>query len=241
MLLRLNKFLSQRGVASRRRADLMIAEGRVTVNGVVVEDLGTKVEPARDKVAVNGKAVRGRDGDVYLMLNKPAGYLVTLDDPLGRRTIRDLLPGLPDGVFPVGRLDKDTEGLLLLTNDGELAFRLTHPSFEVVKRYVVRVRGEVKDKEAVRLSAGIRLDGRKTAPARVTVFERDERSTILQLEIHEGRKREVRRMLGVLGHDVEELKRVSFAGLALSRLAAGQWRTLTLREIGRLKKETGLG
>ena len=214
MLVRLNKFMARRGVASRRHAD---------------------------RVAVDGKNVRPRRGDIYLMLNKPAGFLVTLDDPFGRKTIRDLLPDLPDGVFPVGRLDKDSEGLLLLTNDGELAFRLTHPRFEAVKRYVVRVSGDVEEKTAARLAAGVFIDGRRSAPARVAIFEKSSRGTVLQIEIHEGRNREVRRMLEAVGHPVRELKRVMFAGLFLSRLAAGRWRSLTGTEIGRLKKAVGTG
>ena len=238
-MIRLNKFLAQRGVASRRHADGLIADGRVSVNGVVIEDLGTKIEETADRVAVDGKAVRGRGGYVYWMLNKPAGCLVTLDDPFERRTIRDIVPDLPDGVFPVGRLDKESEGLLILTNDGELAYRLTHPRFEVSKRYVVRVRGEVDDPAVVRLRAGVFVDGRRTAPAKVEVFERSARGTVLQVEIHEGRKREVRKMLDAVGHPVLELKRVMFAGLSLSHLPPGRRRPLTKAEILRLKKAAG--
>jgi pseudouridine synthase len=240
-LIRLNKFLAQRGVASRRHADDLIADGRVSVNGVVIEDLGTKIEESADRVAVDGKMVRGRGGHVYWMLNKPPGFLVTLDDPFERRTIRDLVPDLPDGVYPVGRLDKESEGLLILTNDGDLAFRLTHPRFEVVKRYVVRVRGELADSSVARLRAGVFVDGKRTAPAKVEVFERAARGTVLQLEIHEGRKREVRKMLDAVGHPVLELKRVMFAGLSLSHLPSGHRRPLTNAEILRLKKAAGLG
>jgi pseudouridine synthase len=241
MPIRINKFLAHHGVASRRHADRLIAEGRVTVNGIVVEDLGSKFDETRDRIAVDGKTVRARAGDVYLMLNKPKGCLVTLDDPFQRRTIRDLLPDLPDGVFPVGRLDKDSEGLLILTNDGELAYRLTHPRFEVAKRYVVHVRGELEDKDAVRLQAGVFVDGRRTAPAKVVVFEKSARQSVLQIEIHEGRKREVRHMLEAVGHPVRDLKRVMFADLSLSHLPSGQWRTLTVPEILRLKKAVGMG
>jgi 23S rRNA pseudouridine2605 synthase len=241
MLVRLNKFLAQGGAASRRRADGLIVQGRVAVNGRVVVDLGTKVDSGRDRVTVDGKPVRrGPAAPVYLLLHKPPGFLVTLDDPYGRRTVRDLISGLPDGVFPVGRLDKDSEGLLLLTNDGEMAYRLTHPRFEVVKRYVVRIRGEVSEAEADKIVRGVPLGGGRTSPARVKVFERSAKTSILQVEIHEGRKREVRRMLAALGHDVLELKRVSFAGLALSHLPAGKWRSLTVREVDRLRRLVGL-
>lgn len=239
-LIRLNKFLAQRGVASRRHADQLIADGRVSVNDQVVEDLGSKIDEARDRVAVDGKPVRGRSGYIYWMLNKPRGIVVTLDDPFERKTLRALIPDLPEGVYPVGRLDKDSEGLLILTNDGELAYRLTHPRFEVAKRYVVRVRGLVEDASAARLRAGVFVDGRRTAPAKVEVFERSARGTILQIEIHEGRKREIRKMLDAVGHAVIELKRVMFAGLSLSHLPAGHRRPLTGAEILRLKKTAGL-
>jgi pseudouridine synthase len=240
-LIRLNKFLAQRGVASRRHADLMIADGRVSVNGQVVEDLGSKIDESSDQVAVDGKAVRGKSGSIYWMLNKPRGILVTLDDPFERRTVRDLIPDLPAGVYPVGRLDKDSEGLLILTNDGELAYRLTHPRFEVAKRYVVRVRGLMEDPSVARLQAGVFVDGRRTAPAKIEVFEKSARGTVLQIEIHEGRKREVRKMLDAVGHPVLELKRVMFAGLSLSHLPAGHRRPLTGAEILRLKKAAGMG
>jgi pseudouridine synthase len=241
MLVRLNKFLAQGGLASRRKADGLIVQGRVAVNGRVVDDLGAKVDDIRDKVTVDGRGVRVRGrGRVTLMLHKPPGYLVTLDDPFGRRTVRDLIPGLPAGVFPVGRLDKDSEGLLLLTNDGEMAYRLTHPRFEVLKRYVVRVRGELTEAEAAKLARGVAIEGGRTAPAKVDVFERSPKTSLLQIEIHEGRKREVRRMLASLGHDVVELKRVSFGGLSLSHLPAGACRPLTPREVDRLRRLVGL-
>lgn len=239
-MIRLNKYLAGRGVASRRQADRLIAERRVSVNGTVIEDLGTKIDDLRDKVCVDGRAVGGRGGDVYWMLYKPAGYLVTMSDPFARRAIRDLVPNLPPGVQPVGRLDKDSEGLLILTNDGELAFRLTHPRYEVAKRYVVRVKGEVDEPAAARLRTGVFIEGRKTAPARIEVFEKSSRESILQVEIHEGRKREVRLMLQAVGHPVIALKRVMFAGLSLSHLAPGETRPLAPSEVLRLKKAAGL-
>lgn len=235
-MIRLNRFLAQAGVASRRKADELIADGRVAVNGDVVEDLGTKIDESSDRVTVDGRLVRIRGRGIYLMLHKPAGYLVTLDDPFERRTIRDLIPDLPSGVFPVGRLDRDSEGLLILTSDGELAYRLTHPRFEVAKRYVVHVRGEMDETAAGRLRTGVFVEGRKTAPAKVEVFERSGRGSVLQIEIHEGRKHEVRNMCEAVGHPVVSLKRVMFAGLSLSHLPAGHHRPLTGAEILRLKK-----
>ncbi|MBN1939836.1 MAG: rRNA pseudouridine synthase [Candidatus Aminicenantes bacterium] len=237
--MRLNKFLAGRGVASRRQADRLITEGRVSVNGTVVEDLGTKIDESGDRVSVDGRTVGGRGSAVYWMLNKPAGYLVTMDDPFERRSVRELMSGLPPSVKPVGRLDKDSEGLLILTNDGDLAFRLTHPRYEVAKRYVVRVKGEVDEPAAARLRAGVFVEGRKTAPARVEVFEKSARESVLQVEIHEGRKREVRNMLQAVGHPVLALKRVMFAGLSLSHLAPGEKRPLTPPEVLRLRKAAG--
>ncbi len=240
MLLRLNRYLSMRGAASRREADRLIADGRVQVNGQTVSDLGVKVDEAGDRVAVDGRLLRPVRDLVYLALNKPPGYLVTRDDPEGRPTVMALLPKMRESVFPVGRLDLDSEGLLLLTNDGELAFRLTHPRFEIRKLYAVEVAGSLSDEEASRLEKGIRLDGRKTAPARVRVAQRGLRRSQALVEIHEGRKREVRRMMEQVGHPVQSLKRVEFAGLRLGSLPRGQWRHLRRDEILSLRRLAGL-
>ncbi len=240
MKIRINKFLSEAGVVSRREADRLILEGRIQVNNRIVEELGEKIDPERDAVSVDGKRVKKADGPVYLMLNKPAGYLVTLKDPFERPTIRSLLPPSLGRVFPVGRLDLDSEGLLLLTNDGELAFRLSHPRFEVKKTYLVKVRGEPSQETLRRLERGVFIERRKTAAAKVIVLERRPRSSWLRLEIHEGRKREVRLMCRAVGHDVLELRRVEFGGLALKKLRPGEWRSLESWEIRRLKKLVGL-
>jgi pseudouridine synthase len=240
MILRLNKFLSQQGIASRRDADRLIADGRVSVNGTVVEDLGVKIDAGRDRVAVDGKAV-SRDRELlYLMLHKPVGCLVTKDDPEGRPTVMDLIPKLKAPVFPVGRLDYNSEGLLLLTNDGELAYRLTHPRYEITKKYAVQVTGEITAAEAARLEKGVFVAGRRTAPAKIKIFERSARATILLIEIHEGRKREVRHMLEGVGHPVQTLKRVEFAGLRLAPLAYGKWRFLKKGEVRLLKNQVRL-
>lgn len=240
MNIRLNKYLAQRGIASRRQADRLIKEGRVAVNGRVVQDLGSKIDGEKDRVVVDGKKVRSGRELVYLLLNKPKGFLVTLSDPLGRATIRNLIPSLPDGINPVGRLDKDSEGCLLLTNDGEMAFRLMHPRYEVPKIYIVRVEGKVTALEIAKLEKGVFLEGRKTAPARVAALESHPQMSVLQVEIHEGRKREVRQMFESVGHDVVRLKRMSFAGLRLENLPAGKWRALKKDEIRRLKHLVGL-
>jgi len=236
MQIRLNKFLSQTGIASRREADRMIVEGRVRVNGRTIQVLGYKIDDARDRVEVDGKRVKKDENLIYLMLNKPSGYLVTLKDPFRRPTIKDLLPNLKKKVFPVGRLDYDSEGLILFTNDGELAYRLTHPRFKVKKTYLVRVTGSPDSTNLSRLERGILLEGRKTAPARISRLSDSPKRTLLRIEIHEGRKREVKRMCEAIGHRVLKLKRIGFAGLALGKLTNGNYRFLHQREIDNLKK-----
>jgi pseudouridine synthase len=240
MLVRLNKYLAQAGIASRREADRLIEQGRVKVNGRVTTELGTKVDEEKDHVEVNGRTVRVSKRKVYVLLNKPAGYLVTMNDPLGRPTIRKLLAGLPPGVVPVGRLDLDSEGLLLLTNDGELAFRLTHPRYEVPKTYVVRVDGPADPETLARLRRGVVLDGVKAAPDKVVALESGTGHSQLRIELHEGRKREIRRMMEAVGHRVSRLRRTAFAGLSLKGTAPGEWRALTPREVSSLKRMVGL-
>lgn len=240
MLVRLNKFLAHSGVCSRREADRLIEAGRIRVNGRVVDELGLKVDPARDRIDVGGRAVRGgNERPVYILLFKPSGYVVTVKDPYGRPTVMDLLPKLQARVYPVGRLDADSEGALLLTNDGEMAFRLTHPKHEIGKVYEVRVDGEPAEEGLEKLRAGIFLEGQRTAPARVQVLRRGSRRTLLRVGIHEGRKREIRKMFEALGYPVKGLLRVQFAGLTLDGLRPGHWRYLKTKEIENLKKMTG--
>jgi 23S rRNA pseudouridine2605 synthase len=240
MIQRLNKYLAQQGIASRRAADRLIVEGRVSVNRKIVEDLGVKIDPESDKIAVDGKGVAAVHEMLYIMLHKPVGCLVTKDDPEGRPTVMDLIPKLKTPVFPVGRLDYNSEGLLLLTNDGELAYRLTHPRYEIVKKYAVQVTGEVTPADAARLQKGIFVEGHRTAPARIKIFEHSARRSILLVEIHEGRKREIRQMLEGVGHPVQTLKRVEFAGLRLAPLAYGKWRFLKKQEVQFLKRKVRL-
>jgi len=235
MQTRLNKFLAHAGVCSRREADRWIAEGRVSVNGRAVMELGEKVDPARDKVAVNGKPVRGaEEHPVYILMNKPAGRVVSVKDPFGRPTVLDLLGHLPVRVYPVGRLDLDTEGALLLTNDGEMALRLTHPRFGAGKTYEVRVEGDPQETDLDKVRNGIFLEGRRTAPARVRVLHRGRRWALLEVEIHEGRKREIRKLFDAVGFPVAAITRVDFAGLTLDGLKTGEWRYLNKKEIERL-------
>jgi 23S rRNA pseudouridine2605 synthase len=240
-LTRLNKFLAHAGVCSRREADRWIAEGRVSVNCRVVLELGEKVDPAKDKVVAGGKPVRGEEErQVYILLNKPAGRVVSVKDPFGRPTVMDLFKHLPARVYPVGRLDSETEGALLLTNDGDLALRLTHPRFGVAKVYEVRVEGEPREEDLDKIRQGLFLEGRRTAPARAMLVRRSHRHATLKVEIHEGRKREIRKMFEAIGFPVASLVRTEFAGLTLDELKPGQWRYLRTAEVGRLRKLAGL-
>jgi 23S rRNA pseudouridine2605 synthase len=207
----------------------------------VIMELGEKVDPERDKVLANGRLVRAEaERPVYVLLNKPGGRVVSVKDPFGRPTVMELLSHVPVRVYPVGRLDLDTEGALLLTNDGELALRLAHPRYGVAKVYEVRVEGEPDDADLDRVRKGIFLEGRKTSPARVQVLRRGHRHATLKVEIHEGRKREIRKMFEAVGFPVAGLVRIDFAGLTLEGLRSGQWRYLHTAEIRRLKKLVGL-
>lgn len=238
--MRVQKFLARAGVASRRGSENLMTAGRVRVNGQVVTELGSKVDPHVDTVTVDGREVRLADGSVYLMLNKPAGYVTTMRDPGGRPCVAELVPSdRYPGLFPVGRLDRDTTGLLLFTTDGEAAQRLLHPSYEKDKHYVALVEGVIGRDERRALERGITLDDGPCAPAKVEFIERgDPRATTLArtggdgtslvgLTIHEGRKHQVKRMLSAVGHEVIALHRDTFGPLALSGVGPGQWRMLT--------------
>ena len=240
MEIRLNKHLAQAGVASRREVDRMIVEGRIKVNGQVVQALGYKIDDQKDRVEVDGKRVERKEGMVYLIINKPPGFLVTMKDPLRRPTVQQLLPALKKRVFPVGRLDYDSEGLLLLTNDGELAHRLLHPRFKIQKTYLAEVKGIPALTQIARLEKGIYLDGKRTAPARFEKLRGGFKKSLFKVEIHEGRKREVRRMFEVIGHGVLHLKRIGFGGVKLGSLGLGKWRFLARREVDILKKKAEL-
>jgi pseudouridine synthase len=236
---RLQKFLSQAGIASRRAAEKLIEDGRVSINGKTITTMGVKVDPAKDDVRVDGRRVKAAARLRYILLNKPAGFVTTRSDPQRRRTVMDLLNGVREYVYPVGRLDYDSEGLLLLTNDGDLAARLTHPRHAVPRTYEARVAG-MPDREAIdRLRSGIPLDGHRTLPAEVMLLNegRRDRDGVLRLTIREGRNRQVRRMCEAVGHPVQQLKRTKFGSLADRRLKPGDWRELTAEEIQNLKVE----
>lgn len=240
MQIRLNKFLAQAGVASRREVDEMIVAGKIKVNGRIIRTLGSKIDDEKDRVEVGGKRVEKEGGWVYLMLNKPRGYLVTLKDPFQRPTIKELLPSLKRRIYPVGRLDYDSEGLLLLTNDGELAHRLAHPRYRVPKNYVVEVNGVPDSSKIARLERGVILDGKKTAPAQIAKLSGSAKKTLFRIEIHEGRKREVKRMFEAIDHRVLHLKRVGFGRLRLGNLKTGKWRFLSRKEVDSLKSQVDL-
>lgn len=239
---RLQKIISQAGLASRREAETLITAGKVSVNGKVVTELGTKVDPAKDKVRVDGKLLKG-EKLVYLLLFKPKGSVSTLSDPEGRQTVAELVAAVKERVYPVGRLDYNTEGALLLTNDGELTHALLHPGRRVEKTYIARVKGIPSEENLDRLRTGIRLEDGLTAPAEIYLLETDHEKNDARLEItiHEGRNRQVRRMCQAIGHPVKQLKRIVFAFLTLDGLKRGEFRHLTADEVKRLQamaKET---
>jgi len=235
---RLQKILSRAGVASRREAERMITDGRVAVNGKPVTELGAKADPSRDAVTVDGKPVSVAEKRVYILLNKPVGYVTTMKDPEGRPIVTDLLRGLGVRVFPVGRLDYNTEGLLLLTNDGDWANRLAHPRHEVDKEYLVRVKGTVSREQITRLERGLELEDGRTAPARVSVTRQSDNNTWIAVTIHEGRYRQVRRMCEAVGLSVVRLRRVRYGALALGELKIGEYRHLTHGEVTALAGES---
>ncbi len=239
-MVRLQKYLAECGVASRRASETLIAEGRVTVNGVAAT-LGQSVDPAVDHVAVDGRELgTGADDKVYIVLNKPRNVVTTARDTHGRRTVLDCVHSSDARLFPVGRLDYDTEGVLLLTNDGELAYRLIHPKFGIEKEYLAWVRGRMDAAAAARLEQGVELEDGPTAPARVEVLETRSGNSLVRLVIHEGRKREVKRMCDTVGHPVQSLRRITFADIEVNGLRPGEWRNLTPMEVAGLKSLVGL-
>lgn len=238
--LRLQKILSQAGVASRRAAEKLIADGRVTVNGRTILTMGVKADPQKDDIRVDGRRVKAAARLRYILLYKPTGFVTTRSDPQRRRTVMDLLPGVREYVYPVGRLDYDSEGLLLLTNDGDLAARLTHPRHGVARTYEARVAG-MPDRAALeRLRNGIPLDGHRTLPADAVLLNegRRDRDGVLRLTIREGRNRQVRRMCEAVGHPVQQLKRTKIGTVGDRKLKPGDWRELTPQEIAALKLQT---
>lgn len=235
----MQKILSAAGVCSRREAEAMILEGNVRVNGKTVTELGAKADPDKDVIKVGNRRIITGVDKVYLMLNKPSGYVSTLKDPQNRRTVIELL-GKSRRVYPVGRLDYDSEGLLLLTNDGEFANAVTHPSREIEKTYMAKVKGVMTDGEMSKLATGVRLEDGMTAPAKVRKHKLTDTNSWVEITIHEGRNRQVRRMCEAIGHPVLKLKRTKIGTVTLRGLPPGQYRELTPGEIRALLEAAGV-
>ncbi|RUM37866.1 MAG: pseudouridine synthase [Desulfobulbus sp.] len=230
---RLQKIIAHAGICSRRQAEVYIAEGRVAVNGKIVTQPGLKVDPAKVEISVDNNQIH-REKAVYILLNKPVGYVTTMADPQGRPIVTDLLPDVDNRVFPVGRLDLNSEGALLLTNDGTLANRILHPSYEVNKTYEALVKGTPKFPALRQLEQGIMIDGRKTWPASLRILQKNQGTTLIEIVIHEGKKRQVRKMFQAIGHHVLRLKRTAYGNLKLGSLQPGKHRYLTKNDLKRL-------
>ena len=234
MSVRLNKYIADAGLCSRRKADELILNGNVKINGAVVKEMGIKVEEG-DLVYVNGKPVENNISKVYVAVNKPLGYITSMDDDRGRATVADLVADIPERLFPVGRLDYNTTGLLIMTNDGQLSYTLTHPKHEVYKTYVAKVSGVIPDKRLTRLRNGVDIGGFVTSPAKVTLIKQMPRYAVVEIKIREGKNRQVRKMFDAVGNKVQELTRTSIGEIRLGRLMEGHYRKLTRKEIDYLK------
>ena len=235
-MMRLQKYLAVCGVASRRNAEKMIAEGHVMVNGQTIREMGVIVDETADVVLVNGTRVYPEEEKHYIAYHKPMGEVTTVSDPEGRKTVMDKFRDYPVRLFPIGRLDYDSEGLLLLTNDGDLMNHLLHPSHEVAKVYLAKVSNQVTEEELARLRNGVMLEGKLTSPANVRLVRRETFASVVLVSIHEGRNRQVRKMFEAVGHQVVSLKRVEFGPIRLNDLPLGKWRTLTDMEVRKLKE-----
>lgn len=235
-MIRLQKYIALCGVASRRNSEKIILDGRVSVNGAVVTQMGTQIDEIRDVVSVDGKIIHPEEEKHYIAYNKPVGEVTTVSDPEGRATVMDKFEDYPVRLYPVGRLDYDSEGLLLLTNDGDMMNRVLHPSREVLKVYWTKVSAHVTPEEITALRKGVMIDKRMTSPASVRLIRENTFDTVLLISIHEGRNRQVRRMVEAIGHKVISLRRVGFGPVSLADLPVGMWRTLTPEEIEKLKQ-----
>ncbi len=237
--IRLQKFLSEAGVASRRKAEEMIKNGVVKVNGQIAQ-IGDSIDPKRDTVSVKGKKVTRQSNTRYILLNKPRGYVTTTDDDLGRKCVLELVKDVKERIYPVGRLDRVSEGALIMTNDGAFANAMMHPSKHVPKTYRVTVRPEPTSEQVDILSTGVEIDGRLTAPADVYVISKEEGRAVLEIVLYEGRNRQIRRMCEALNLDVARLRRIAVGSVKLGMLQTGQWRDLTPQEVESLFKAAGL-
>ena len=232
--MRLNKYIAQSGIASRRKADELIANGNVKINNITVTEMGVDVKEG-DVVDVNGRRIEPTGKLVYFMLNKPLGYVTTASDDKDRLTVIDLLTDVSERVFPIGRLDYNTSGLLLLTNDGDLAYRLTHPKHHIYKTYRAIVRGVLSKERIAALSKGVDIGGFVTSPAKVKVIKQSASSALVEIQIYEGKNRQVRKMFAAVGNKVQSLERVAMGDLYIGHLMTGHYRKLTREEIDYLK------
>ncbi len=237
--IRLQKYLSMCAVASRRKAEELIAQGKVKVNGKVAE-IGDKVSPRHDTVTVSGRKIAANKKHYYIMLHKPRGFITTMDDEMGRKCVAELVSDVGARVYPVGRLDKDSEGLLLMTNDGEFANHMTHPSKHIPKTYRVTVRPDVTEEMLTAFATGMEIDGRNTAPADAHIIEKQDNRVVLEIVLYEGRNRQIRKMCEALGLEVARLKRTSMGSLKLGMLHPGKWRELTEDEVHKLMVSSGM-
>ena len=224
--IRLQKYLAQCGVASRRKCEEFILSGRIAVDGTIVTEMGIKIVPGKNKVTCGGKLIKNKENHLYYLLNKPKGYVTTLSDPQGRPIVMSLIKNVSARLFPVGRLDLDTEGALILTNDGLFAQKVQHPSNETSKTYEARIRGNLRSAASTALENGILLEGKITAPAKITILSRKGGSTLIKITIHEGRKRQVRKMFAHINHPVAHLKRIAYGKLFLGNIPSGKYRQL---------------
>ena len=235
MEVRLQKFLAEAGIASRRKAEELIVMGKIQLNGKVVTELGTKVDTQKDVVLYQNKKVEIKQNFVYIMLYKPEGYVTTVKDQFQRPTVMDLLKDVTERVYPVGRLDYDTSGLLLLTNDGDLTYRLTHPKHHIEKTYEAKLFGIPSEQDILKFRRGIIIDGKKTEPATLKILKKEKKYTTVRIVIQEGRNRQVRKMCQAIKHPVAQLKRIGTGTLFLKDLKKGSYRYLTQKEISYLK------
>lgn len=232
-LIRLQKFLADYGIASRRSSEKLIENGLVKVNGVKAK-IGEKVDPIKDKVTVKGKIIKSSGKNYYVMINKPRGYVCTMNDELGRKCVKDLVSDIPARLYPVGRLDKDSEGLLFMTNDGDFANKITHPSKHISKTYRVTIRPTITEEQLDQIRVGMEIDGRKTAPADVFVIVREPERVVLEIILYEGRNRQIRNMCENLGVEVARLKRIAIGTVKLGMLQPGKHRELNENELKKL-------
>jgi len=233
--MRVNKYMALCGVASRRKSDELIQNRKVKVNGTIVEELGIDIDENKDIVEVNGKRINLEQKNIYILINKPEGYVTTVKDQFDRKTVLDLVKDIDERIYPIGRLDYETSGLLILTNDGDLTYRLTHPKHEVVKTYLARLK-LVPDKIKIKqFESGLKIEDYVTAPAEFKIIKKEEKQSVCEIKIHEGKNRQVRKMCRAIGHPVLSLKRAAIGNIQLGNLKVGEYRHLNQKEINYLK------